>query len=61
MNTKDTPKPSAPLRRQSPEAVIKVGMKVTINGALFEVRKLTHKDVVLRALPVREMPSEAKA
>ena len=44
------------VRRTPPNRVLCVGAKLEINGALFEVRKITKKDVVLRGIPVPVAP-----
>lgn len=46
-------KKQEPLRRIPPDRTVCVGMKIVINGALFEVRKITKKDVILRGVPQR--------
>ena len=46
-------KKQEPMRRIPPARTVVVGMKIAINGALFEVRKITKKDVVLRGVPQR--------
>jgi len=48
-----------PLRRSAPNKMLSVGQKLSIDGALFIVRKITKKEVVLRA--VAQRPKQSKA
>jgi len=41
------------LRRIPPKRTVFIGQEVVINGALFKVRRITKKDVVLRGVPQR--------
>lgn len=41
--------------RVRPARLFQVGMRVTVHGVPFEVRKLTDKDVVLRSVPMPVM------
>ena len=42
-----------PLRRRPPKQVLAVGQKVSIEGNHFVVRRITNKEVILRAVAQR--------
>ena len=41
------------LRRIPPKRTVFIDQEVVINGALFKVRKITKKDIILRGVPQR--------